>query len=62
MNKYKCDNHKLNLVCLDCVKACVNRYQRLLDFTIMCRYALSIEAVQKESNEILKEMDVLKEN
>lgn len=32
MNKYKCEEHKLDLACLGCVKALVARHDRMLEF------------------------------
>lgn len=32
MNKYKCDNHKLNLCCLGCVNAWISRHDAMLNF------------------------------
>jgi len=31
-NKYKCENHKLDIVCLPCSIAIYNKYKRLLEF------------------------------
>lgn len=32
MSEYKCENHKLNIVCLGCVKAIMRREKKLLEF------------------------------
>lgn len=31
-NKYKCTDHHLNVVCLGCMAASINRYEKLLEF------------------------------
>lgn len=30
--KYTCENHKLSVCCLECMKAKVNKYEKLLKF------------------------------
>lgn len=31
-SKYKCENHKLDIACLGCIKAWIARHDRMLEF------------------------------
>jgi len=39
MSEYKCESHKIDLVCLGCVKAWIARHDKLVEFvkSLMCQ-------------------------
>lgn len=57
---YKCDDHKIDLVCMGCVNAWIARHDKMLDFVkIISNEAKSIlpgEFYAKLARDILKEI------
>lgn len=72
MNEYKCDNHKLNIACLGCIRAWINRHDKMLEFVkeiynlkfdtlVSMKEAIHNDHISKQAEKILKEIGKLNE-
>lgn len=60
MSKYKCDNHKIDLVCRGCVKAWIARHDAMLSFIKDIITDGRTIQDQEEATELLKEIGEIK--
>lgn len=61
MNKYKCENHKLDLVCQGCVKVFIARHDKMLEFIRGLSGGLEVGLTDEEERLILSARTLLKE-
>ncbi len=55
-NKYKCEEHYIDIACIWCFMAINNKYLRLLEFVEKVRDDNICEYVSNEANDLLKEI------
>lgn len=60
-NKYKCEKHKLDFACLGCIKAWIERHDRMLEFITDLAIERpdrdnTMEWINDEARELLKEI------
>lgn len=59
MSEYKCEDHKLDIVCIGCVIAGNRRYKKLLEFTkLMANYkcCITFACFAKQAEELLEKI------
>ena len=59
VNKYKCENHKLDFACLGCIRAWIERHDRMLEFIIWTSKTSccnACECISCEATKVLREI------